>query len=166
VASIRNFDISINNIHLHSYVDSIYPNEVEIKNTTECSTSASHCDLGILLKFDTSPANGKLMTRLYGKKKDDFNFSIINFPYLCNNIPFSLTYGVYISQLNRYSRACSTYDQFLIRCNQLTRKLMSQGFLQSRLRAAFRKFYTHYNDLVCHYNIPLRQMLSDVFHHS
>jgi hypothetical protein len=45
--------------------------------------------------------------------------------------------------------------------------LMSQGFLQSRLQTSFRKFYDRslcYNDLVCHCNLPLGQMLSDVFH--
>jgi hypothetical protein len=66
--------LSINNDHFHSYVDSIYPNELEIKDTTECSTSASYLD--VLLKLDT---NGKLTTQLYDKQ-DDFNFSIVNFP--------------------------------------------------------------------------------------
>jgi hypothetical protein len=41
--------LSITNNHFHSYIDSIYPNELEIKDTTECSTSASHLD--VLLKF-------------------------------------------------------------------------------------------------------------------
>jgi hypothetical protein len=52
--------LSINNNHFHSCVDSIYPNEQEIKVTTECSTSASY--LNKLLKLDT---NGKLTTQLY-----------------------------------------------------------------------------------------------------
>jgi hypothetical protein len=64
----------------------------------------------------------------------------------------------------RYARACWTYNQFLIRDSLLTNKLMSQGFLQPRLQAAFRKFYGRYNDLVCQYDLPLGQMLSDVFH--
>jgi hypothetical protein len=40
---------------------------------------------------------------------------------------------------------------------------MSQGFLQSRLQAAFHKFYGRYNDLVCQYSLSLGQMLTDVF---
>jgi hypothetical protein len=73
------------------------------------------------------------------------------------------TYGVNILQLIWYAKACSTYDQFLIRGSLLTNKLMSQGFLQTRLPAAFRKFHDcHYN--VCQYSLPLGQMLSDVFH--
>jgi hypothetical protein len=46
----------------------------------------------------------------------------------------SPAYGVhvYISQLIRYARACSAYDQFLLRGSLLTNKLMSQGFQMSR----------------------------------
>jgi hypothetical protein len=43
--STRHFDISttffsINNNQFHSYIDLIYSNELEIKDTTECSTPA------------------------------------------------------------------------------------------------------------------------------
>jgi hypothetical protein len=45
------------------------------------------------LKLDT---NDKITTQLYDKR-DDFNLSIVNFPYPCSNIPASPAYGVYIS---------------------------------------------------------------------
>ena len=48
--------LSINN-DFHSYVNSIYPNELEIKDTTESSMSASYLD--ILLNIDI---NGKITT--------------------------------------------------------------------------------------------------------
>jgi hypothetical protein len=108
--------------------------------TPQCSTSASYLDV---LELDT---NGKITTQL-SDKRDDFNFSIVNFPYLCSNTPASSAYGVYISQLIRYSRACLMYDQFLIRGSLLTNKLMSQEFQLSRLQAAFRNFFGRYNDL-------------------
>jgi hypothetical protein len=113
--------LSINNKHFHSYVDSIYPNELEIKGTSGCSASASYLD--VLLKLDI---NGKMMTQLYDKR-DDFNFSIVNFPYLCSNIPASPAYGMYISQPIRSTRACSPHNQFLVRGSLLTNKLMSLG---------------------------------------
>ena len=78
--------LSINNDQFHLHVDSIYPDELEIKDTTECSTSASYLD--VLLKLDS---DGKLTTQLYDKR-DDFNFSIVNFPYLCSNNPASPAY--------------------------------------------------------------------------
>jgi hypothetical protein len=148
--------LSINNKQFHSYVDLIYPNELEIKHTTECSTSASYLD--ILLNLDT---NGKITTQFYDKR-DDFNFSTTNFPNLCSNIPASGAYGVHISMLTWYARACLTYDQFLVRGSLLTSKLITQGFQQSRLQAVFCKFCDRYNNLICPYNLPLGHMLSAV----
>ena len=48
-------------------------------------------------------SGGKLSTRLYDKC-DDFDFHIVNFPYLSSNLPSGPSYGVYISQLIRYAR--------------------------------------------------------------
>jgi hypothetical protein len=84
-------------------------------------------------------------------KLDYFNFSIANFSYLFGNIPASTAFGLYISQLIQYTRACSTNDQVLIRGNLLlTNNLMSRGFQLSRLQTAFRKFCGRYNDLKPH----------------
>ena len=129
-----------------------------LKDTTESVSSVSYLD--VLLEKDL---NGILTTKLYDKR-DDFNFSIVNFPYLCSNIPSSPAYGVFVSQLIRYARACSTYDEFLKRGMLLTNKLNKQDYQQSRLKSSFRKFYGRYNDLVSKYNLPLSQMLNDVFH--
>jgi hypothetical protein len=88
---------------------------------------------------------------------------IRNLQYVGFNI-VSSAYGVYISQMIRYARACSPYNQFLSRGRLLTDKLMLQGFLQSRLMSAFSKFYGRYNDLIYNYKLSLSHMLSDIFH--
>jgi hypothetical protein len=75
--------------------------------------------LDILLKLDT---NGKLMTQ-FDDKRYDFYFSIVNIHFLCSNIQISPAYGVYISKLIRYTKSSSTYDQFLIQGNLLTKKV-------------------------------------------
>jgi hypothetical protein len=149
--------LSINTDRFHSYVDFIYPSELEIKYTTESSTSASYLD--VLLNID---AGGKLTTQLYDKR-NDFNFAIVNFLFTCNNIPLSPACSVYISQLIRYARACSTYDQFSSRGRLRTDKLIIQGLIQSPLMSAFRKFYGPYNDLIHIYKFLLSHMLSDIF---
>jgi hypothetical protein len=120
--------------------------------------SASYSDVS--LKLDT---NGIMTTQLYDKQYD-FNFSIVNFPHLFGNIPASPAYGVYISWLIRFARACSKYDQFLVRGSLLTNKLMWQGFHLSRWQSAFRKLYDRYNDLIYPFNLSLGHMLSDMFH--
>ena len=60
-----------------------------------------------------------------------FNLSIVNFPFICSNIPAAPAYGVhvYISRLIRYSRACGSYQDFLDRGLVLTKKLLNQVFL-------------------------------------
>jgi hypothetical protein len=64
---------------------------LEINDISECSTSASYLD--ILLKLDI---NDKLTTQRYMyDKRDGFNFSILNFLYLCSDNPFSSAYSVY-----------------------------------------------------------------------
>ena len=87
----------------------MHPAELEIKDTTESNTSASFLDLLLSIESD-----GQLRTSLYDKC-DDFNFHITNFPFLSSNIPSSPAYGVFISQLIRYARACSSYGCFILR---------------------------------------------------
>ena len=48
-------------------------------------------------------------------KCDDFDFLIVNFPYLSSNFPESPAYGVFVSQLIRYVRVGSKYEDFLFR---------------------------------------------------
>ena len=70
-----------------------------------------------------------IRTSLYDKR-DDFNFHIINFPFLSSNIPYSPAYGVFISQPIRYARACSSYECFILRAMRLSNKLLGQGICQ------------------------------------
>jgi hypothetical protein len=75
------------------------------------------------MKIDS---DGWLRTKHYDKR-DDFNFPIVNFPFICSNIPAAPAYGVYISL--RYSRACGSYQDFLDRGLLLTGKLFNQGLI-------------------------------------
>ena len=42
--------------------------------------------------------NGIVSSKIYDKR-DDFNFEVVNFPFLGGDVPHSPSYGVYISQL-------------------------------------------------------------------
>jgi hypothetical protein len=57
-----------------------YPNELEIKDTTESHKPASYLD--ILLNIDS---NDRLTTALY-EKRDDVDFEIVKFSSLCSDI--------------------------------------------------------------------------------
>ena len=80
--------LSINNPEFEHYLGQMYPAELEIKDTTENTTSASYPDLLLSIGRD-----GLIHTSI-DDKRDDFNFHITNFPFLSSNIPSSPAYGV------------------------------------------------------------------------
>ena len=93
--------LSLNNSRFGDYLPGINPNELELKDTAVTQKYAYYLDLHLEIEN-----GGRLKTKLY-HKCDDFTFPIVNFPFISSNIPASPAYGVYISQLIRYSRACA-----------------------------------------------------------
>jgi hypothetical protein len=112
--------LSLNNSRFGDFVDRIYPIEFEIKNTTDTDRSVSYNDLH--LEIDS---RDRLRRKPYDKR-DDFNVPIVNFPFICSNFSTAPAYGVYISQMIRYSGACCSYQDFLDRGLLLTWKLLNQ----------------------------------------
>ena len=83
--------LSLNNSRFGDFVDRRYHIELEIKVTTDTDMSASYLDLH--LEIDSE---GWLRTKLYDKRVD-FNFPIVNFPFICSKIPAAPAYIEYIS---------------------------------------------------------------------
>ena len=54
------------------------------------------------LDLHLSISDGFVKTKIYDKR-DDFDFDIVNFPFLDDDVPRSASYGVYISQLIRFT---------------------------------------------------------------
>ena len=97
-------------------------------------------------------SNGIVSSKIYDKR-DDFNFEIVNFPFLDGEVSRSLSYGVYISQLIRFARVCSYVDDFNNRNLFLTAKLLKHGYRYQTIRKAFSKFYHRHSELIVKYNI-------------
>ena len=74
------------------------------------------------------------------------------FPFLSSNIPRSPAYGVFVSQLARYSRSSSDYQDFVKRSSILVARLTKHGFSLSRLHHAVKKFYGCHQDLIGKYD--------------
>ena len=125
-------------------------------NDKSSDTDRSASYLNLHLEMDSE---GWLRTKLYDKR-DDFNFPIVHFPFICSNIPAAPAYGVYISQLIRYSRACGSYVDFLDR----GLLLLNQVFLLVKLKSSRRTFYGRHHDLVNRYGISVSQITTDMFH--
>ena len=90
---------------------------------------------------------------------DDFDFEMVNFPFIDGDVPRSTSYGVYISQLIRFVRASSQITDFNARNKLLTQKLLKQGFRYHKLRKTFSKFYRRYYDLISKFQVGLKSLL-------
>ena len=113
--------------------------------------------ISILLKI-SKISNDIVSTKIYDKR-DDFDFEIVNFPFLDGDVPRSTSYGVYISQLIRFARASSYVADFNTRNKLLTQKLLKQGYQYHKLRKTFSKFYRRYYDLISKFQVGLKSLL-------
>ena len=84
----------------------------------------------------------------------------MNFPFICSNIPAAPAYGVYISQLIRYSRTYGSCQDFIDRGLLLTRKLLNQEFILVKLKSSIQTFYGRHYDFVERYGISVSQMIT------
>ena len=105
-----------------------------------------------------SISNGFVSSKIYDKR-DDFDFDIVNFPFLDGDVPRSTSYGVYISQLIRFARVSSHVVDFNARNKSLTAKLLQQGYRYHKLRKTFSKFYRRHYELVSKFNVGLKTLL-------
>ena len=91
-------------------------------------------------------------------KREDFAFRIVNFPHMDSNIPANPAYGVYISQLVRYARICTSKVDFINRLRGLSLRLRQQGFETNLLQKSFNKFFSRHGLIVEKYGAALREM--------
>ena len=110
------------------------------------------------LNLHLSILNGLVSSKIYDKR-DDFDFDIVNFPFLGGDVPRSTSYGVYISQLIRFARVPSHVTDFNARNEILTGKLLHQGYRYHKLRKAFSKFYRRHYELVSKFKVGLKSLL-------
>ena len=99
--------------------DLLYPTELQLNKANSSNTEAPFLDLNL------SITNGIVSSRIY-YKRDDFNFEIVNFPFVDGYVPRSPSYGVYIPQLIRFARVCSNVEDFNNRNLFLTAKLLNK----------------------------------------
>ena len=84
--------LNIDNPYCEGMVNRIYPSELQLNKANTSDTEAPFLDLHL------SISNGFASSKIYDKR-DDFDFDIVNFPFLDGDVPRRPSYGVYISQL-------------------------------------------------------------------
>ena len=145
--------LNIDNNVFDGMVSHIYPSELQLNKANVSDTEASFLD-----DLQLSISDGFVKTKIYDKR-DDFDFDIVNFPFLDGDFPLSTSNGVYISRLIRFARVSSHVDDFNTRNKVLTAKLLKQGYRYHKFRNASSKFYRQHFDLVSKYKVGLKTRL-------
>ena len=103
-------------------VNRIYPPALQLNKAKVSDTEASFLDLHL------SISDCSVKSKIYDKW-DDFDFDIVNFPFLDGNVAL-----VCISYLIRFARVSSQDDDFNTRNQVLTKKLLRQGYRYNKIR--------------------------------
>ena len=144
--------INIDNPHFEGMVTQIYPSELKLNKANNSDTEAPFLDL------HQSISNGFVSSEIYDIY-DDFDFDIVNFPFLDGAIPRHPTYGVYISKRIKFAKVCSQVEDFNARNKCLTAKLLKHGYRYHKFRKDFSKIYRRHYELISKFNVGLKHIL-------
>ena len=139
--------LNIDNPYCEGMVIQIYPSELQLDKAYISDTEAPFFDLHL------SVANGFVSSKLYDKR-DDFDFDIVNFPFLDGDLPRRASYGVYISLLREGLSEPEFYGDLVYIFKKLTR---SNDF-----SFQLRKIITSYRRISYNLNV-MRQSACFVF---
>ena len=77
--------LNIKNAYFDNTVSQIYPSDLQLNKTNISDTKAAFLDLHL------SISNDIVSTKIYDKR-DDFDFELVNFPFLDGDFPHSTSY--------------------------------------------------------------------------
>ena len=152
---------------INSLINLWYKYTTQISISDNQSKTRNDCCISHVLKRSIEPPlldlhlsilDGFNSCKIYDKR-GDFDFELVNFPYLDRDLPRRVSYGVYISHLIRFARVSSHVTDFNTRNKLLTAKLLNHGYWYHKLRKAFSKFYRRHFDLVSQFNVGLKSLL-------
>ena len=107
----------------------------------ECSSTGYHYDT--FLDLNIRIFQGDFVIGIY-HKVDDFNFEVINYPFLDSNIHSQIGYNAFYSQLVRFFRLCTNTKDFFVRVCLIRNKLSARGYKIGTLFKYFLKFCDRY----------------------
>ena len=118
---------TIDNLEFKKHIPDIYPAELQLNEAKTSDKETSFSDLNIKV------IGSDIHTIVYDKR-DDFGFPIVNFPWLSGDVPRLPSYGIYISQLVRFARCCSSVLDFHSKNLQMTSQLLTLGYRYHKLQ--------------------------------
>ena len=96
---------TIDNHEFEKHIPDIYPTELQLNKAITSDKETSFLDLNIKV------FGSDVHISVYDKR-DDFGFPIVNFPWFSGDVPRLPSYVVYISQLVRFARCCTSVSDY------------------------------------------------------
>ena len=101
-------------------IDYTYFDFEQLNKAKSSDTQTPFLDLHLTI------SDGFVSLKIYDKP-DDFDFDILNFPFLDGDIPRAISYGVYISQFIRFAKVSCHVADFNTR-NRILTATFKQGY--------------------------------------
>ena len=96
---------TIDNPEFEKHIPDIYQTELQLNKAITSDKETSFLDLNIKV------VGSDVHTSVYDIR-DDFGFSIVNFPWFSGDVPRFPSYDVYISQLVIFARCCTCVSDY------------------------------------------------------
>ena len=144
--------LNIDNPYFEGMVNRVCPSELQLKKAGASDAEAPFLDLHL------SVSNGFVSSGVYDKR-DDFDFDIVNFPFLDGDVPRRPSYGVCVSRLEGFARVCGHVDDFNTRNKCLAAGLLGRGCRCRGLGEAFSRFYRRRCELISGFGVGLKSLL-------
>ena len=119
----------------------IYPDVISLEDNDSDNSR------DVFLDLDIQVLNDKFCMKVY-HKIDDFKFDVVNYPFPDSNIAESIGYKTFLSQILRFGRICSKFEDFASRTKFIYKKLESRGYKDVLLVKYFYKFCCKYPEIV------------------
>ena len=101
-----------------------------LNKENSCNDAAHVLDLNITIN------DGLFDISLYDKR-EDFPFDIVQFISNCSNMPSSISFGVFGSQLIRYFRIINSFEHFKDRVSKLCEAFINLGYNKKLMKSKF-----------------------------
>ena len=109
------------------------------------------------MDLDINILDNKVNCKLFDKR-DNFNFKIVQFQPVHNNQASAISYGVFNSQIIRFSRICTNFIHFKERVIHMFNELCSLGYKYERLIYNYNKVVRKH-DLCWKYGVECKDIL-------
>ena len=94
--------MNVDNPYFEGKVNRIYPPELQLSRADAADTEGPFLDLHL------SVSDGFVSSGIYDKR-DDFDFDVVDFPFLDGDVPRSASCGVCVSRLIRFAGVSSLW---------------------------------------------------------